>query len=331
MLKRKHGFTLVELLVVIAIIGVLVSLLLPAIQAARESGRRTACMNNMRQLGLATLQYETQFRELPGLIEDLDTSIQTSADAELYTTWAVLLLPFLEKDKLAKLYEVGGAPDLFVEFMVCPSDNGKQETAASNSYVANGGRLGSSTLQSTANGPFLNRAHNPSIAMREGNWVDGREYTLFFSENIDAERFDMAAWTGFGHPSYPPERYPIDPNEPPDDVIWNPAFFWTADTPAPAQRINGPTARTPSKAKCELGGRLRYSSKCDDAYIEAHALNARPKSNHPGGVNVVFSSARAVFVREDIKYEVWRALMTPNDERSSSPYPDIVLDDRDVP
>src|SRR5438876_1373568 len=86
---RRRGFTLVELLVVIAIIGVLVALLLPAVQAAREAARRAQCSNNLKQLSLALLNYETVHNTLPPAGID---SNQMS--------WAVLLLPYFEQQAL---------------------------------------------------------------------------------------------------------------------------------------------------------------------------------------------------------------------------------------
>lgn len=88
---RRRGFTLVELLVVIAIIGMLIALLLPAVQAAREAGRRTQCSNNLRQLGLAVHSYHDTYNALPP--QQTNT---TWGGHEWSWSWIALILPFME-------------------------------------------------------------------------------------------------------------------------------------------------------------------------------------------------------------------------------------------
>ncbi len=100
--KRRHplfAFTLVELLVVIAIIGVLVALLLPAVQAARTAARRSQCQNNIRQTGLAVLNYESATQELPALVNWWDDpATQDFPDRDqLGPNWLITVLPFLEQ------------------------------------------------------------------------------------------------------------------------------------------------------------------------------------------------------------------------------------------
>jgi prepilin-type N-terminal cleavage/methylation domain-containing protein len=92
--KSPRAFTLVELLVVIAIIGVLVALLLPAIQAAREAARRTQCINNMKQIGIAVQNYHDSRKELP-----------PNRTYDGNQTWSVLILPYLEQAQVANLWD----------------------------------------------------------------------------------------------------------------------------------------------------------------------------------------------------------------------------------
>src|SRR5262245_30040010 len=98
---RRDGFTLVELLVVIAIIGVLVALLLPAVQSARESSRRTKCQNNLKQWALAALNHESAYAKFP---------YGNKADVLDSYTWMHLSLPYVEQQALFEMFQNLGAP-----------------------------------------------------------------------------------------------------------------------------------------------------------------------------------------------------------------------------
>ena len=101
--REPRGFTLVELLVVIAILGVLVGLLLPAVQMAREAGRRSQCANNLRQVGLAILRHEGGLGRLPaGSSSPVVDGVWnwSITPGELHHGWATAILPYLEEQGL---------------------------------------------------------------------------------------------------------------------------------------------------------------------------------------------------------------------------------------
>ncbi len=127
--RAQHGFTLVELLVVIAIIGILVALLLPAIQAAREAARRSQCANNLRQLGIALQNHHNAKRAFPFGVE------QPGGISEAGTmggsTWAIEIMPYAEDESLQNLYDptvsttIGAQKDFretYIPLYQCPSD-----------------------------------------------------------------------------------------------------------------------------------------------------------------------------------------------------------------
>jgi len=100
--SRRRGFTLVELLVVIAIIGVLIALLLPAVQAARAAARRTQCTNNLKQIGLGVQHYHDKYKVLPAGNITPGNCCGTLS----YTNWAIAILPYLELQTLYDRYEM---------------------------------------------------------------------------------------------------------------------------------------------------------------------------------------------------------------------------------
>src|SRR5215469_16684413 len=129
--RRVRGFTLIELLVVIAIIAVLIALLLPAVQAAREAARRSQCTNNLKQLGLAVMNYESSNGVLPptGALSPSGNPPSPIGDLGMKTR----ILPFLEQQALFKSINFtfnGEAPNgqndtllsLKLNSLLCPSD-----------------------------------------------------------------------------------------------------------------------------------------------------------------------------------------------------------------
>src|SRR5882724_5452619 len=141
---RQRAFTLVELLVVIAIIGVLVALLLPAVQSARESSRRSCCQNNLRQIGLAIHHFEDTNKRYPdGLRQDPNPFHGY--------TFFVYLLPFFEQQSLFAQWDFvndqtntdSGRAATKLKILICPSDNFQQNPfnvpADSQSGVTYGG------------------------------------------------------------------------------------------------------------------------------------------------------------------------------------------------
>ncbi|MEL7499763.1 MAG: DUF1559 domain-containing protein [Planctomycetota bacterium] len=99
--RTQSGFTLVELLVVIAIIGILIGMLLPAVQMVREAARRTNCSNNMRQIVLASHNFESALQVLPYAARDR----MVGDDSDTWSTGFIQIMPFLERDDIAKRWD----------------------------------------------------------------------------------------------------------------------------------------------------------------------------------------------------------------------------------
>lgn len=155
--NRPQGFTLVELLVVIAIIGVLVALLLPAVQTAREAARRTQCKNHLKQLALALHNYHDTNKILPPAIQFWNGDDARSSD-NLRPNWVILTLPFMEQQPLYESFRFNvpisdavnrDARGTRVAGMLCPSDGNNSKKFKGNStaegdnwqrgnYAANG-------------------------------------------------------------------------------------------------------------------------------------------------------------------------------------------------
>jgi prepilin-type N-terminal cleavage/methylation domain-containing protein/prepilin-type processing-associated H-X9-DG protein len=191
---RPAGFTLVELLVVIAIIGTLLALLLPAVQMAREAGRRTACSNNLHQIGIGMTSYHDALGAFPaGCVEPV--SKKRPKGRQL--AWSAYLLPFIEQQSLydridlSKTYnskENAKAAAEVVQAYVCPSVPHPTLLRSGRGVCDYGGIYGQ-RIRGANNPPNGVMLYDRAISMRE--IPDGLSHTLVISED---SLFDDGQW-----------------------------------------------------------------------------------------------------------------------------------------
>lgn len=201
MLTKRTAFTLIELLVVIAIIGILVALLLPAVQAARESARRMQCSNNLKQFGLAVQNYESAFKSFPGTDKPNGFSVQAR------------LLPYMEQASLQNLldftqpaftgaYNAQIPNPLFAKafatplpMMICPSDPAPTLNTGFGGFIYGGNNY----MVSIGSGTGTNYDHRwrtdgvvyEGSSVTFANMTDGASNTIFMSESVRSEGPDI--------------------------------------------------------------------------------------------------------------------------------------------
>ncbi len=201
--RTGRGFTLVELLVVIAIIGILVALLLPAVQQAREAARRTSCINSLRQMGLAGLNYESSLRRLPAGHEH-NLGINRSDPSSLGWGWRTQILPYIEEKALWDALNTDLPMNdpaqqtlisTIIPMFLCPSDgalnnelltiNGSFATSLSN-YVGNGGAFEWSFIPALehSDGVLMRTKDSRHHGVRLKQIKDGTSKTFYAGETL---------------------------------------------------------------------------------------------------------------------------------------------------
>lgn len=210
---KKTGFTLVELLVVIAIIGVLIALLLPAVQQAREAARRMQCSNNLKQVGLALHNYHDTYLALPPMvirpIGDADDNGGGADEVEGWG-WAAFLLPYIEQSALHETAGIGTGNHLenelnnamlvVVDGYRCPSDTGKSVGDAAQRFLKGGGMNYAVYNHSrTARLDGGDGAFYRNSGRRFRDVTDGLSNTLAVGEScskLNGQTMSLKSWAG---------------------------------------------------------------------------------------------------------------------------------------
>jgi prepilin-type N-terminal cleavage/methylation domain-containing protein/prepilin-type processing-associated H-X9-DG protein len=312
MKHKRCGFTLVELLVVIAIIGILVALLLPAVQAAREAARKAQCVNNMHQWGVGLLNHLDAKKQLPYGGAELEPTNRH--------TWVPQLWPYIECLGLAEMYSfdvgfyllpnasagVPGTPlSKSVPTYFCPSDNYSEFRIdyVKGNYALNWGHV-SWPLGSTPNvvGDQTVRApfgfmdfvsRSKPRRSRGKHFTDGLSKTMLMSEKII-------------HPQPGLKASPTDGRG---------DFFNDDESRAIYMTFNTPNASVPDYVKqgnyCV--NMPEANLPCTTATSGGTGNHVAARSRHVGGVNVLMGDGSVHFVDENISLNTWQRISTMDD------------------
>lgn len=291
----RRGFTLIELLVVIAIIGVLIALLLPAVQSAREAARRSQCCNNLMQLGIALASYESSHEVMPpGVIEPKGPIVDKPAG--YHVNWALTLLPYLDCKPIYSNWNftVGVYDEsnltcrtMSIGSFVCPSNpfGGPGTGGEAPSNYAGVHHDVEAPIDADNHGVFFRNSR-----IRLEDVTDGASYTFFIGEKGDTNMSDLG-WASGTRATL--RNTGTLPNRPfgmgtrgPGGVQINPGSAAGAATPPAAPGM--PLAPgAPYVGQTYVGG---FGSK------------------HPGGTNFLFGDGSVKFIKSSISPGAYEAL-----------------------
>lgn len=321
---KRFAFTLIELLVAVAIIGVLIGLLLPAIQRARESANRTKCQNNLKQIGLAAHQHHSARNQFP--------SGSTLAPEQLSVQGQ--LLPFVEQQTAFDQFVQGAnaysdsqcykGRILQVPIYLCPSDNssgaiedlnpapGQPRTKSGRcNYFGNAGAHGwwRESVGSLTRPPGLNGMFALNSAVQLGQIADGASNTVMFAEILrnaypNHDRLDVTLVL--------PATWGSDPvNDPNNFAPLIPSLVNTCNAAAMTTNVTGLQYYRGNPHCIMYTHTLPPNYKGRDCMsLLADQFHLASRSNHPGGVNTVFADGSVRFIKDSIRQEVWQALGT---------------------
>jgi prepilin-type N-terminal cleavage/methylation domain-containing protein/prepilin-type processing-associated H-X9-DG protein len=337
MSRRRGGFTLVELLVVIAIIGTLLGLLLPAVQAAREAARRAQCQNNMRQTGIALLNYESARKTFPPAFPGALKGAYAAYPAYFHS-WSVFaqLNAYLENtaiqnsmDVSLPMYDPANNYEIYpqnrtacatlVPIFLCPSDKGQPVSTAygitnmgPTNYAAcigsgiNGGVAAALGSPWDADGAFQART-----AMKMSGIIDGTSKTAAFSESILGDGDE----SGSGQPKLGPDRIykytgfgtPLSDSNCAGASQWNytnrRGFMWASGEIRCGSYNHYLTPNSPTY-DCVTNDTNNGPGKYTAVGFRA------ARSRHTGGVNVVMCDGSTQYVSDSVDPVPWRAMST---------------------